>query len=89
MSTSSFNKISLVSSVAGQALSVSGGESCGPTILTAIYTPITDVDSISWEDPTSNEISTTATAVAEDPGEYTFTVNLTNGCSVSETITID
>lgn len=85
---SSFNKIVLLNDSGIKAIGIDESESCGPTILTATYVTTGTVDSVSWEDPSSAEISTTTIAAAEDPGTYTFTVNLTNGCSLSETIEI-
>ena len=47
------------------------------------------VGSVSWKDPSDVEISTTTSAIASDPGTYTFTVILESGCEISETILVD
>lgn len=89
--TSSFNKIGLISSTCTLPIEVTSNssESCENVILTATYTTDYEVDSVSWTDPSSIEISTTTTALTDASGTYTFTVNLVNGCSVSQTILVD
>lgn len=88
ISTSSFNKINLLSTSGTLPLSVTDTSSCGPTVLTATYTTTETVNSVQWLNPSSNEISTTNIAVADDSGTYTFVVYLANGCSISSEISV-
>lgn len=87
---SSFNKIKLLSPLGNTSIVVTTNvtQACSPTTLTASYTTLDTVSSVSWKDPMDVEISTTDSATVVDPGVYTFTVNLSNGCAVTKTITV-
>lgn len=88
---SSFNKITLLSNLGTNGILVTSDvtTNCTPTTLSATYTTSGTVSGVSWQDPSSVEISTTSTATVDDPGTYTFTVTLENGCAISETILVD
>lgn len=89
--SSSFNKITLLSNVGTNGILVTSNitENCTPTTLSATYTTTGTVSGVSWTDPSAVEISTTSVATVDDPGTYTFTVTLENGCVISETILVD
>ncbi len=61
---------------------------CPKTTLTATVDALTNVSSTEWRDPDDDFISEDFSIVVEDTGVYTFNIELENGCSASETITV-
>jgi len=89
---SNMNKIVFSSStgLSDYPIEVTSGssESCELVLLEADYTTTKPISSVSWEDPINVEISTTDSAIASGNGVYTFLLNLENGCTIEETISI-
>lgn len=61
---------------------------CPKTTLTATTLVQNDIASQEWLDPGSGYISSDLSIVVEDVGTYTFNIELDNGCSASDTITV-
>jgi hypothetical protein len=89
---SSFKQIALSVNIGLLPIEVTSGttETCQRDILTADITLADniEIDSMEWTDPGNAQISTSETAIATDDGTYTFELTLTNGCILTETITI-
>lgn len=61
---------------------------CPKITLTATVTAQDTIASQEWLNPASAFITAALSTVVEDPGIYTFNIELDNGCSTSDTITV-
>lgn len=86
----SFNSLTLVSPYATSALYnvCCNTMTCNLWTLTATYSSNPLITSVSWTNSLDEEISTTNTVQVAEAGDYTFTINTSNGCTISDTITI-
>ena len=83
-----FNKIVLASNFAALPLTyTSNSLTCNVKTLVATY-DATNVTSVAWTNSDDEVLSTTDTVTTGLAGVYTFTVNLSNGCTIIKTITI-
>jgi hypothetical protein len=61
---------------------------CPKTTLTATVVALDNISTKEWRDPGNTFISSDLSIVVEDTGTYTFNIELDNGCSASDTITV-
>lgn len=83
-----FNKIVLSSNFSADSIPFTANAlTCAAKELLATYNT-TNVSSVAWTNSDDEELSTTDTVTVSLAGVYTFTATMTNGCVVSQTITI-
>lgn len=87
---SNFNYLELTSTELSKPASIVNLDSptCNKTALTASYATDAEIILAEWLDPSDDFISEDLSIIVTEPGEYTFTALIGEGCSASETITV-